>query len=586
MDSDTNTGGDTKHIFVLVAGTVDPVCLTPNSINRASSYTSSNNYWAENTAFIEKLKGLCDNHSNLALFDAHGWSGDNTKTNREIAGAYLANRLCGSNGEKAYYSGYRDKKVAFHLIGHSHGGNVLNEFTKRTAVAPEWPEQWQIKSITYLSTPFFNQLHQLESRRFTPDCRIINVANDFDLTQRVIADFSMYDLVSAYNLVKHDTPTLAKVVQESSIQGLKAKLTDIQSKLPKSSAFKIFFNSNGYKLGKSDGQEIYQDVIVALSNGKQILLELKQAVAKLSQIRYYASDDVVKRHNERNAEESIRYFISAELKIELDRILDGLIKDVTHIREAVDRRNRKGDYSILPLIGDVSKELNHIIDFLTIDVDSASGPFVDLLYALLANQIEYFDNTTTSPDKQLPEEFKSRLSNVNVTAKDKKYDVINKDGFDAFMQRLEQAEQEYGQAPNQKNLLRLCINLLAPQTELTGFKAGLQSASKTLDNMIGSGVRRFLTRSVTLWGNFKPIRKLAYRVLDLTKSYDRLIKQHNGESLMQQDSAQGSLAYFSVVSHSVSRQDLYDEVAKLLEPQLPPMKDQPSHATTAALAQD
>lgn len=583
MDSDINVGGDIKHIFVLVAGTVDPICLTASSIKRASSYTCSNNYWAENTAFIEKLKALCDNHTNLALFDAHGWSGDNTKTNREIAGAYLANRLCGSNGEKAYYSGYRERKVAFHLIGHSHGGNVLNEFTKRTAVAPEWPEQWQIKSITYLSTPFFNELHQLDSRRFTPDCRIINVTNDFDLTQRVIADFSMYDMVSAYNLVKDDAPTLARVVKETRIKEIKAKLSGIQSKLPQSSALKIFFNSNGYKFAKADGREIYQDTIVALSDCKQILVELKQVVQKLSQTLYYASDDVVKRHSE----DSTRHFINARLKVELDRFLDALIQDVTDIRDAVDRRNRQGDYRILPLIGDVSKELNHIIDFLTIDADSASGPFVDLLYALIANQIEYFDNTLTTPNKQLSDEFKSCLSNVNVTDKDQKYDVINKDGFDAFMAQLQQAEEAYGQVPNQKNLLRLCINLLAPQTELTGFKAGLQSASKTLDNMIGSSARRFLARSVTLWGNIKPIRQLAYRVLDLTKSYGRLIKQHNGEALMpQQDSSQGSLAYFSVVSHSVSRQDLYPKVVELLKPQLPPEKEKSSHSTTATITQD
>lgn len=555
---------DTKHIFVLVAGTVDPICLTPSSIKRASSYTSSNNYWAENTKFIEKLKDLCETHENLALFDAHGWSGDNTKTNREIAGAYLANRLCGSNGEVAYYSGYRNKRVAFHLIGHSHGGNVLNEFTKRAAAAPEWPEQWQIKSITYLSTPFFNQLHQLDDSRFTSDCRIINVTNDFDLTQRVIADFSMYDLVSAYNLVKDDAPTLARVVRESSVEGIKAKLLNIKSKLPQTSAFKIFINSNGYKFTKAEGQEIYQDAIVALSDGKTILLELKGSVAKLNQTLYYASDDVVKQHSS----DTTRHFINAELKSELDRLIDALVQDISNIKDAIDKRNRKGDYSILPLIGDIAEELNHIIDFLTIDVDKASGPCVDLLYALIANQIEYFDNTLTTPEKQLSDSFKPRLSNVNVTELDSKYSDIRLDSFVAFIQRLQQAEQDYGQSKNQKNLLKLCINLLAPQTELSSFKAGLESGSRALDAMIGSSMRRFLARSFTLWGNIKPIRKIAYRVLDLTKSYELMFKEHNGEIIIAKEKAEsGSLAHFSVVSHSVSRQDLYPEVIQLLEPQ-------------------
>ncbi|WP_028300685.1 hypothetical protein [Oceanospirillum beijerinckii] len=555
---------DTQHIFVLVAGTVDPICLTPSSIKRASSYTSSNNYWAENTKFIEKLRGLCETHENLALFDAHGWSGDNTKANREIAGAYLANRLCGSNGEVAYYSGYRNRKVAFHLIGHSHGGNVLNEFTKRAAVAPEWPEQWQIKSITYLSTPFFNQLHQLDESRFASDCRIINVTNDFDLTQRVIADFSMYDLVSAYNLVKDDVPTLARVVKESSAEGIKAKLLGIKAKLPKTSAFKIFINYNGYKFTAAEGQEIYQDAIATLLDCKAILLELKGSVEKLSQTLYYASDDVVKRYSG----DITRHFINAELKSELDRLIDALVQDISNIMEAIDKRNRKGDYCVLPLIGDIAEELNHIIDFLSIDVGKASGPFVDLLYALVSNQIEYFDNTSTTPEKQLSDSFKSRLSNVNVTALDSKYSDIHLDSFVAFIQHLQQAEQDYEQLPDQKNLLKLCINLLAPQTELSGFTAGLETASKALDGMIGSGMRRFLARSFTLWGNIKPIRKMAYRVLDLTKSYDRMFKEYNRETLILKEKAEsGSLAHFSVVSHSVSRQELYPEVVQLLEPQ-------------------
>ena len=41
-----------KHIFILVAGTVDPICLSDNSIKRAASYTSSNNYWAETPRII------------------------------------------------------------------------------------------------------------------------------------------------------------------------------------------------------------------------------------------------------------------------------------------------------------------------------------------------------------------------------------------------------------------------------------------------------------------------------------------------------------------------------------------------------
>ncbi|MBB1486138.1 hypothetical protein [Oceanospirillum sediminis] len=578
---------DTKHIFVLVAGTVDPICLTPSSIKRAASYTSSNNYWAENKAFIDKLKMLCQQHPNLALFDVHGWSGDNTKTNREIAGAYLANRLCGSNGQAAYYSGYRKKNVAFHLIGHSHGGNVLNEFTKRAAVAPEWPEQWQIKSITYLSTPFFNQLHQLDCTRFSPDCRIINVTNDFDLTQRVIADFSMYDLVSAYNLVKDDTPTLARVVNETSVAGIRVKLLSIKNKLPQSSFLRIFLNSAGYKFSKTDGREIYQETLLVLSDCRKILIELRGAVDKLSQTLYYASDDAVKRYSE----ESTRYFVSPSLKEELDTLLAVLIQDITNICDAIEKRNDSSDYSILPLIKDISDELNHIIDFLTLDASRASGPVVDLLFKVIDNQIEFFDNTSATPEEQLTDEFRSRLSHINITRKDQYYSNIDQGEFNDFISRLQQSEQDYELSDNQKNLLKICINLLAPQTELCGFKQGLAEANKSMDSALGSGFRRFFARSLTLWGNIKPVRKMAFRIQDLLKSYEQLLKeQHGDKTLLDEKILPGSLAHFSVVSHSVSRQDLYPEVIELLkpqfEPEITPQADEDSQQQAKAVSTD
>ena len=151
----------TRNIIILVAGTVDPVCRQSSKEVRASSYENNGNYyWKDSPELIRQLKELEEKYENLAFFDKHGWSGNNTISNREIAGAYLANRLCGSNGQAAYYPAYFDIDVAFHLIGHSHGGNVINEFTKRAAVAEEWPEQWKIKSITYLSTPFFNNKHK------------------------------------------------------------------------------------------------------------------------------------------------------------------------------------------------------------------------------------------------------------------------------------------------------------------------------------------------------------------------------------------------------------------------------------------
>ena len=106
------------------------------------------------------------------------------------------------------YPGWKKEEVHLHLIGHSHGGNVINQFTeliaskemiaKSTILKPrkitEFPKLWKVKSITYLSTPFFQKKHQLNHSKLHQQCKIINVYNEYDLTQQLIADFSLVNL--------------------------------------------------------------------------------------------------------------------------------------------------------------------------------------------------------------------------------------------------------------------------------------------------------------------------------------------------------------------------------------------------------
>jgi len=197
------------NIVVLVSGTVDPVNMDP--VLRSVSYPAPslvpledkptseskkakdrNWYWEENWQFRNELRMLRKQYTNLHVFEAHGWTGDNSVQARTISGAYLANRLCGAMNEPAYYSGHLQKKVHFHFIGHSHGGNVINELTRQAAKV--WPKQWKIRTITYLSTPFFSKLHQVDTTAFDDDCKVINAFCKYDITQRVIADFSMHPM--------------------------------------------------------------------------------------------------------------------------------------------------------------------------------------------------------------------------------------------------------------------------------------------------------------------------------------------------------------------------------------------------------
>lgn len=187
------------HIVILCAGTVDPLNLWTR---RAISY-GLESYWQQYPEFVTELELLCS-EAGVALFNAHGWSGDNTADKRRQAGAYLAERLCGANGRVAYYSGYRSHQVFFHLVGHSHGGNVMNELTKRASELVEWPDNWQFASLCYLSTPFFPLLHHPSLRHFSTGAKVLNVRNHHDLTQQLLASCSLHESVTDFSVMVQD----------------------------------------------------------------------------------------------------------------------------------------------------------------------------------------------------------------------------------------------------------------------------------------------------------------------------------------------------------------------------------------------
>ncbi|MGB3637656.1 MAG: hypothetical protein WBA39_08775, partial [Rivularia sp. (in: cyanobacteria)] len=220
-----------ENIIVLMAGTVDPICH--NSTKKYGSYSynhsEGNYYWEDSHELIKLLENLADKDEHIHFFNEHGWSGKNIKENRETAGRYLANRLCGGNNVEngAYYPKFLNKNVAFHLIGHSHGGNLINEFTEQAATTKEWSEQWKIKSITYLSTPFFNKKHRVNTKVLAPDCKIINVFNQFDLTQNILASFSMYDLFSAIEVVGKNNKNLEKTINKIKQNPLQNEIEEI-----------------------------------------------------------------------------------------------------------------------------------------------------------------------------------------------------------------------------------------------------------------------------------------------------------------------------------------------------------------------
>jgi hypothetical protein len=196
-------------IVMFVAGTTDPGNTDGKKHHANTTYwkyvdektnketeQSLNNLWNK----IKKLKPqFLDLHIEGEFFS---WSGDNDTKERIQASERLFDLIL------RVYSGWKNQEVHLHLIGHSHGGNVINQFTelvsskemiaKSTILKPrkitEFPKLWKVKSITYLSTPFFQKKHQLNHGKLHKECKIINVHNAYDLTQQLIADFSLTNL--------------------------------------------------------------------------------------------------------------------------------------------------------------------------------------------------------------------------------------------------------------------------------------------------------------------------------------------------------------------------------------------------------
>jgi poly(3-hydroxyalkanoate) synthetase len=168
---------------MFVAGTTDP-------INTAGlKHQANTDYWrSSKTNFWNKIKDLKPQYLDLHIEgDFFSWSGDNDKRKklsfRPVIGSVFKSIQILENQE-----------VHIHLIGHSHGGNVINQFTELIATDSKYPKPWKVKSITYLSTPFFKKKHQLNHSKLHKECKIINVHNEYDLTQQLIADFSLVNL--------------------------------------------------------------------------------------------------------------------------------------------------------------------------------------------------------------------------------------------------------------------------------------------------------------------------------------------------------------------------------------------------------
>lgn len=303
-------------IVMFVAGTTDPVNTEGKKHHANTAYwkyidektkeeteQSLNNLWNN----IKKLKlQFLDLHIEGEFFS---WSGDNDTKERTEASERLFDLLL------RVYSGWKNQEVHLHLIGHSHGGNVINQFTelisskemiaKSTILKPrkitEFPKLWKVKSITYLSTPFFQKKHQLNHGKLHKECKIINVHNDYDLTQQLVANFSLNNLEGllksfkmerfekGINIVKDvDTDAITKYLKSFIWQDFKNKATLAWQEMSKAFlGFNIITAEfikyiNSLKIENSNLQKEKDSFVSLLNNLQQWTYDVHKNYASIS----------------------------------------------------------------------------------------------------------------------------------------------------------------------------------------------------------------------------------------------------------------------------------------------------------------
>jgi hypothetical protein len=604
------------NIVVLVSGTVDPGNMNPDT--RSASYRSPkvawwlndpNWYWEENVAFGSVLQSLREQYTNIHLFTAHGWSGDNAAPNRRIVGAYLANRLCGAGGEKAYYEGFLDQEVAFHFIGHSHGGNVINELTRRASELLQrgkptqlrqrgvWPAQWKIRSITYLSTPFFTRLHQVKTDVFHKDCRIINVFNKYDLTQRSVADFSLSPL---HEVLKQ------------------AGASEVQEHLKK-----IHFDSNVLNAWKSTSVDFKDD-----KTGKwdpKLLMDKAQGrklydacIEMLTQVQglFDKVGGVVRTLNTKGITFPVPIQVDGKMitqrKVMSDKLAKSFQDELTKIKDSLTptlaafKGRRKGD--VYPLTGffddlHTAAFLQALINFLWVDSQQLTGRLWNLVYQLLLEQIDEFDDTSNTPAAQLANTaFANRILHVDVTRQDP-YEQFGKGPiFKRFIDHLEKAEARYAKTKSQRDMMDILFTLLAQveplRATLAEWQASVQRTRKVMNAvLVAAAVNRMLSKPLVLvwellavlgsYGEIFQARNFGQMEVPFPMSTNLFLPsmlQPGASAPKPNDNTRflgpvaskpaptpptyGSLDYFMRVSHSISRQDVYPEVLTGLRGQI------------------
>lgn len=600
-------------VIIIVAGTVDPV---NNKGNEANSYDKgahdarhpeesqpdSNYYWTGNAKFVGKLLGFQTSHDHVMVFRDHGWNGDNSKLNREIAGKAFVEWLCGIKRQSALPA-YKTRKVSFHLIGHSHGGNVINEMSLNIAKTSAWPTNWKVKSVVYLSTPFFQKIHRPTTAKWHGAARICNVFCKYDLTQTAIADFSLRQLMRVTNVVAGPDNKLTAAIDKVVKFDYKCLFVLVTGLRP---GWKWDWANTGVKwhLDPTKAQNMYEKVLDLLKNIQLVLGQVKQMVTYLSVPVYAHITPEFEAQGLKNNRAVLTKAMAQKINAELDKVIVGTHPAEKALRARMESRVYPGG----GFYDDINTEalILPILTLFSIDPGSLQGMVPNLLFEAFKPLIEVFDDTLHTCNHL----YKIPIVPVDVSPSDRYYRKHEPE-FDKFKAALIQAEALYMGSQTRYNFLHMLF-VLAAQLEAVhgplkiakwaaeGLNAGLYAndpiamwRGKTsfyarmkdliqlirnwwtvFDSRYAGGIE--YTRSKSEYARDvqaevqeaaaqAEVDKMDKKVRITTKPTPK--QKEEAQAAFDREPAYGGVPYLATVSHSVSRQQLYPPVDTFLRAQ-------------------
>ncbi|HVZ37322.1 MAG TPA: hypothetical protein VG963_33100, partial [Polyangiaceae bacterium] len=408
-----------------------------------------------------------------------------------------------------------------------------------------------------------------------PDCGVFNVFNAFDLTQRVVADFSLYQLNGALRLV--------------GVKGILDKLHELHFDPAWFEALKKtelvdqdpswFGLDPALLMPATEARALYAGTLELLTKLEQLLAVMVDVVDKLERgvtfpLARQLADKVCAGRQVLSAP------LAARFRLQLEQLRTGIDPTL----RAFQARLARGVFPLMGLIDDVRLNafLRPLVQFVDIDAQSLEGPLWRLVHDLLIEQIEEFDDTVTSPEQQLAASpFGSNVLQFDVTQKDRYGDHEARPhsfNYPGFVAHLEAQERSYAVQRDYRSLMEIVFTLLAQVGSVRELVVKYEPQIAQLQTYIPWRER------LLSWIDQPAVRlfiDLVSRLLNALVTYTEIVRTRNADLVVPietlppekpDDPPYGDLNYLMRVSHSISRRWLDDHLRDALERSMLPAK--------------